>query len=286
MRRSARTTPTSRRPPDGAAAESVRAVPGVRLDRLDALRTVAMVWMTVFHFCFDLNFLGLVAKQNFYADPFWTWQRTAIVSLFLFTAGVSQAVALQSQGLASAPWHQRLDARFWRRWAQVAGCAALVTVGSAIVFPRSYIDFGVLHGLAAMLILVRLSAGWGHWLWLAGGLAIALKFIAAYALPESAMWQFFNEIPVRWLGLISRKPITEDYVPLVPWLAAVWWGLAVGQWVLRRRPHWLSGAASGEAPGASSAWLRGLAAPGRWSLSYYMLHQPVLIGLLLAWRAL
>jgi len=29
--------------------------------------------------------------------------------------------------------------------------------------------------------------------------------------------------------------------------------------------------------------LRGLAVLGRWSLSYYMLHQPVLIGALLVW---
>jgi peptidoglycan/LPS O-acetylase OafA/YrhL len=31
--------------------------------------------------------------------------------------------------------------------------------------------------------------------------------------------------------------------------------------------------------------LRPLAALGRWSLSFYMLHQPVLIGLILGWRA-
>ena len=54
-----------------------------RHDRLDALRGLAMVWMTVFHFCFDLNHFGHI-RQDFYGDPFWTWQRTAIVSLFLW----------------------------------------------------------------------------------------------------------------------------------------------------------------------------------------------------------
>ena len=24
-----------------------------------------------------------------------------------------------------------------------------------------------------------------------------------------------------WLGLVAHKPVTEDYVPLVPWLGAV-----------------------------------------------------------------
>ena len=247
-----------------------------RFDRLDALRTVAMVWMTVFHFSFDLNFFGLISKQNFYADPFWTWQRTAIVSLFLFTAGLGQAVAVHQQGLLARPAWQRLDGRFWRRWAQVAGCALLVSAGSALVFPGSFIYFGVLHGLAVMLIVARLSAGWGRGLWLAGGLAVALKFIAEASIPMSAGASFFNEKWFNWLGLISRKPITEDYVPLVPWLAAVWWGLAAGLWVLRHRPHWFSG--------GTRAW-QVLALPGRWSLSYYMLHQPVLMGLLWLWAA-
>ena len=77
-----------------------------RLDRIDLLRALAMVWMTAYHFCFDLDHFGLI-QQDFYRDPFWTWQRTAIVSLFLFTAGLSQAVAsAQGQG-----WP-----RFWRRW--------------------------------------------------------------------------------------------------------------------------------------------------------------------------
>jgi uncharacterized membrane protein len=69
-----------------------------RLDRIDLLRAAAMLWMTVYHFCFDLNHFGFI-EQNFYRDPFWTWQRTAIVSLFLFTAGLSQAVALHQDSL-------------------------------------------------------------------------------------------------------------------------------------------------------------------------------------------
>ena len=43
-----------------------------RFDRLDALRGAAIVWMAVFHFCFDLNYYRLLSPvQNLYADPFW-----------------------------------------------------------------------------------------------------------------------------------------------------------------------------------------------------------------------
>lgn len=240
------------------AAMPVSATP--RYDRIDALRGLAIVWMTAFHFGFDLSWFGWW-RQDFYRDPFWTGQRTAIVSLFLLCAGLGQAIAV-AQGQT---W-----ARFWRRWGQVAGCALLVSAGSYLAFPNSFIYFGVLHGIAAMLLIVRLTAGWGRWLWLAGALAIGLKFGAQWAHDAGWAPQMLNLRWWNWLGLIGRKPITEDYVPLVPWLGVVWWGMAAGQWLLSRRPEVMAGAV----PGAASplAWL------GRWSLAWYMLHQPVMIG--------
>ena len=239
-----------------------------RLDSLDALRGLAMVWMTAYHLCFDLNHFGYL-KQDFYNDPFWTLQRSAIVSVFLFTAGLGQSIAVyQGQG-----W-----ARFWRRWLQVAGCALLVTAASYAMYPQSFIYFGVLHGLAVMLIIVRLTAGWGRWLWLLGLLAIAMKVIANYVHGISGNLEFLNKMSLNWLGLISRKPITEDFVPLIPWLGAMWWGMAAGAWAARRRPHWLC-------LDAGVAGQR-LAQLGRWSLSYYLLHQAVLMGLLMAIGAL
>jgi len=235
-----------------------------RLDRIDLLRAAAMLWMTAFHFCFDLDFFGFI-NEDFYRDPVWTGQRTAIVSLFLFTAGLSQAVALH-QGQT---W-----ARFWRRWLQVAGAALLVTAGSVAMFPNSFIYFGVLHGIAAMLIIVRLTAGWGAWLWWLGALVIAFKFAAPHAIATWPALDVLNTPALNWLGLINRKPITEDYVPLAPWLGVMWWGMAAGQWALRHRPHWL-----GTADAAATGVRRGLVTLGRWSLSYYLLHQPVLLGL-------
>ena len=238
-----------------------------RFEVVDAVRGLAMVWMTVFHFCFDLNHFGYW-KQDFYRDPFWTWQRTLIMSLFLFSAGVGQAVAV-AQGQS---W-----TRFWRRWVQVAGCALLVTLGSWLMYPQSFIYFGVLHGIALMLIIARLTAHWGAWLWLLGAVAIAIKFIAVYALDSGASVQFVDALNgpmLNWLGLITRKPITEDYVPLLPWLGVMWWGVAAGSWL------------SGQGAGCLSLKLpvafKPLARIGRWSLSYYVLHQPVMIGALMA----
>ncbi len=235
---------------------------GPRFDRLDALRGAAIVWMAVFHLGFDLNLYGLIEpRQNFYRDPFWTGQRTAIVSLFLLCAGLGQSVALE----AAQGWP-----RFWRRWTQVAGCALLVSLGSAWMFPPSWISFGVLHGMAVMLIAARLLAPLRAWLWPLGAVAIAL--------PWWVQHPFFDNALTSWVGLVTRKPVTEDYVPVLPWLGVMLWGLAAGQWLLAHRRAALAGAVP--------AVLQPLAGLGRWPLSFYMLHQPVFIGAILGGRAL
>jgi len=241
-----------------------------RLLVVDLLRGVAMVWMTGFHFCFDLQHAGYL-KANFYADPFWTLQRIAIVSLFVFCAGLGQAIAVEQ----SQDWP-----RFWRRWRQIAGCALLVTVGSWFMFPHSFIYFGVLHGLALMLIVARRLAGAGRSLWWLGGIALVLPWVAPFVHATVPALEFLNERSFNWLGLISRKPVTEDYVPLFPWLGVMCFGLATGQRLLRSHAFGLLRWGEALSQGKLGAPVRGLAWMGRWSLTYYMLHQPVLLGCL------
>jgi uncharacterized membrane protein len=207
-----------------------------RLERLDALRGLAIVWMALFHFAFDLNHFGLLEPaQNFYRDPFWTVQRAVIVTLFMAVAGLSLAAALD----AAQPWP-----RFWRRWAQIAGCAVLVSA--------------------------RAAAPLRGWLWPLGALCLVL--------PWWVQHPWFDTRWTNWIGLVTRKPVTEDYAPVLPWLGVMLWGLAAGQWLLARRRVVLGGTL----PRA----LAPLAALGRWPLTFYMLHQPVLIGAIMAWRAL
>ena len=236
----------------------------VRHGALDALRGTAVLWMTCFHFAFDLSHFGFI-HENFYVDPLWTVQRTCILSLFLLCAGFGQAVAVH----AGQTW-----ARFWRRWLQIAACAAAVSVGSALMFPNSWIYFGVLHGMAVMLLVCRATASWGRWLWPAGMVLVVLGMYA----PQVHAWLPFVDAwdhkTLNWLGMISHKPITEDYVPILPWLGVMWWGMAAGQWALAR--GWLRrlDPIAQTVPVAPLSWL------GRWSLSWYMLHQPILIGLM------
>ena len=249
-----------------------------RWERLDALRGLALVWMTAFHFAFDLNWFGLI-RQNFYRDPLWTTQRTLILSLFLLAAGMGQAIA-QAQG-------QRWP-RFWRRWARIALAAALVSLGSWWAFPKSWISFGVLHGMVLMLPLTRalLGSRLSRWPWalaLLGVLLIAAGPLGSDWLVQAHRPALAAWLDSRWLygiGWITHKPHTEDYVPLLPWWGVMLIGAALAQGLLR--------APSGQAllAGPVLRPLRGLSMLGRWSLLYYLLHQPILMGALTLWHRL
>ncbi len=236
------------------------AIHPTRYARLDALRGLAMLWMAVFHFDYDLNHFGfIVPKHRFFVDAFWVNQRTAILSLFLFTAGVSLAVALSRRQTWTA---------FSKRWWQIALAAALVSLGSWWMFPRAWIWFGVLHAMAVMLVLARLLAPLR-----AGLLALAAL---ALVLPRLVKSSFFDAHGLSWLGLGVVKPVTQDWVPLLPWFGVMLLGLAVGQWLVQRRQAWLAGPVS---PGFAP-----LVTLGQWSLVFYVLHQPIFFGLV-SWVA-
>jgi uncharacterized membrane protein len=88
--------------------------------------------------------------------------------------------------------------------------------------------------------------------------------------------ELFNSPLLNWLGWVSRLPITEDYVPVFPWLGLMWWGAATGGWLMRQN--------SARLAATLQSGLKPLALLGRHSLTYYMVHQPVLIGLVMGAR--
>ena len=152
--------------------------------------------------------------------------------------------------------------RYLRRLALIASCAGVVTVASVWHFPQSYIYFGVLHciAVASVLAVPFLRLGWAN-LWVGAALV---------GLGLTVRLPLFDHPALHWVGMMTYKPRTEDYVPLVPWFGVVLLGL----WLGRRLFH-------GVVPTRTLPHLlTPLAAAGRHSLLIYMVHQPLLIGAL------
>jgi uncharacterized membrane protein len=98
----------------------------------------------------------------------------------------------------------------------------------------------------------------------------------AWGLPHWVSDPFFDTRPTDWIGLVTRLPITEDYVPVLPWFGVMLAGYLVASLLLVHA----RAALAGRVP----AVVRPLSVLGGWSLSFYMLHQPILIGSLELFR--
>ncbi len=231
--------------------------PLMRHSLVDVLRGAAIVMMFMYHFTFDLSYYGAVSA-DFNHDPFWLGFRAIIVSLFLGVMGVSLHLAT-ARGVNPRS--------FGRRLLLVAGCAGLVSAGSYAMFPNSMIFFGILHFIAVASVLGLLFRRL-FWLNLiVGGGLIATGLQFQHPWFDLPAWQ--------WLGLMTHKPVTEDYVPLLPWFGVVLIGMFLGKLIYQRENVPSIARWTGRHPVA-----RLLAFGGRHSLPVYMLHQPVFLGLL------
>jgi len=230
-------------------------MPASRLVVVDALRGSAIVLMVIYHFCFDLSYFGL-ASFDFYQDRFWLNSRTLILSLFLGLVGVSLVLASR----------QRLDVgRYLRRLMMLVASAALVSLSTWWMFGERFVFFGVLHfiAVASVLALLFLRAGSLN---LIAGVGVIL-----FATRYQSAW--FDTPGRRWIGLMTHKPLTEDYVPLLPWFGVVLLGLFAGPYIVQWSKTRLGGR-------RDTAIIRWLALAGRHSLVIYLIHQPLLIGAL------
>jgi uncharacterized membrane protein len=235
------------------AVAGTAAPPSAREPALDALRGAAIVAMVAYHFSFDLRYFGLT-QWDFYRDPFWLNTRTLILSSFLLIAGISLVLAQRAR---TSP------AQFWRHVGTIAACALAVSGASYVLFPASWIWFGVLHAIAVSLVLARPLVRRPIL-----ALVIGAGMIAAGNLYSNAV---FDNRALGWLGFMTAKPRTEDYVPLFPWTGVLLVGISAGHALLRAEMRHIAFAAR---------WPRWMAWLGRHSLAVYMAHQPMLLGLL------
>lgn len=226
-----------------------------RLPLFDVLRGVAIIAMVAFHLAFDLNYFGII-RADFYTDNGLVATRNAIVAAFLLLVGISMTLALRN----GIHWD-----RYLKRLLLLVLCALAVSLGSWLIFPQSWIFFGVLHFIAAASLIALLFRRFYRANLFLGLALIFVGLTLAHPLFDARGWS--------WIGLVTTKPITEDYVPLLPWFGVVLIGMFLGKLSLRRIDFAILAERQPTTRVAMTlAWM------GRHSLAIYLLHQPLLFA--------
>ena len=216
-----------------------------RILEIDALRGVAIILMVIFHIIVDLtDFYGYHFQ---YLSGFWYYEGKAAAILFMLLAGVSSSFSRSAvrHGLELLAWGMVLTAVTW------------------LFAPAMYIRFGILHFLGTSLLT---------WPLLKKLQPRALLLVAAGAVAPGGYVAELTGSTI-WLlpfGVMPANFASMDYYPLFPWYGVFVMGAAAGKTLYAQQtslfpaltpPRWL-------------VWL------GRRSLAIYLLHQPLILGML------
>lgn len=221
----------------------------IRIWQIDFFRGVAICLMASFHFVFDLNYYWAVPVS--YQSGLWFFVGKLSAILFTLIAGVSASIS----------------SRHTRRGFVVLGWGMLITLATYLLDSQTYIRFGILHMQGSCMLLYPLLKD------LRPGWLAAIGAVALFAGRWTA--ELSGPAVLLPLGVMPIGFHSLDYYPLLPWASLFLFGAALGKLRLDilRRPAT-----------RQPVWARPFTMAGRRSLEIYLLHQPVLIGLLWVWH--
>lgn len=238
--------------------------PRFRIELLDLIRGATLISMIFYHLCYNLYYLfGRDAWIPWYPSAIGgIWQETICLS-FLLLAGVCTHFMRHT----------------WRRLALLAGSALLITLVTWLITPGELIVFGILHCMTLCTLVFLIARPLLRRIPPSAGLLLTFVcFLTTVSVPRGTfgIGPLSILLPRSWyvsywlsiFGLLSPDFYSADYFPIFPYLFIFLCGYFLYSYIimlpesilhLRCRPlNWL----------------------GRHSLLVYLLHQPILFGVM------
>ncbi len=220
-----------------------------RIWELDALRGICILAMVMVHLIYDLTELyGILPRPN-----------SGLYHILLNWGGV---VFFLISGICAT-----LSSRSLRRGIIVFGCGMGVTAVTYLTDKNLAVYFGVLHCLGCCMML---------WHFLRKLPTAAMGAAAAASIALGLLFQRLRVSTSKlfWLGLTAPFFSSADFFPLFPFLGFFLLGAVLGRRLYKEKQT-LFPKTDPQTP-----LLRFLQYCGRHSLPIYLLHQPVILGIL------
>lgn len=229
-----------------------------RIWEIDFLRGLSILLMVLYHLGYDLTELcGIQRPLGIPFEPdrgVWLILQYSFAGLFIVLSGISSTLS-----------HNNV-----RRALKLLAVALVITAVTYIYSPSAAIYFGILHFLGIAILIYGLTLERSKALICAGTGAIVLGLSLALRLALKNV-----EVRFDWLmpfGVYSPLFVSADYFPLLPWLGVFLAGTALGKSAYARKRSLFPS-------GLPETFIN---AAGRHSLLIYVLHQPILFGILFA----
>jgi uncharacterized membrane protein len=227
-----------------------------RIWEIDFLRGLAIILMVGYHLLFDLGeFSGVKRFLGFSTDlssVAWSAAQYFFAGLFIVLSGISGTLSRSNL----------------RRGLKLLAVSVAVTVATYVFDPTSAVYFGILQCLAVSMLIYGAAlekvgpvacAVWG---------ALAIGLGAALPVLQKALAVRFD-----WLlplGIHSPSFSSFDYFPMIPWFGIFLAGAALGKSIYPSKQSLLPWRLPPTFVNAA----------GRHSLLIYIVHQPVIMGVL------
>lgn len=222
-----------------------------RVRIVDALKGFMILAMVGYHFLYDLVFF-LGVPYRYYKNPLCDTIQFLICSTFILCSGASARISRSN----------------YRHALRIGIGAVIISVTTYVFDPNAFVVFGILHFLAAASLIYallkplldKIPARIAPFLW-------GVLFVIGYL-----MLPMGTTVPHLWIfGFVDGAFSSADYFPLLPWIFLFFFGTWLGGPLFARKlPKWVY-----RVNGKPLEWC------GRQSFWIYMVHQPVLMGIVM-----
>lgn len=232
---------------------------------LDEIRGITLCSMILYHAVWDLVYIFGYNWKWYQSDMAFLWQQS-ICYTFILLSGF--CVSLGKNKV--------------KRGLVVFGAGILISLVTELFMPQNRIRFGVLTLLGSCMLIAALAERINVTIW--GIIINLLLFILTRRINYGVLG--FADVTVarlprflynlgdfgNYLGFTEQTFFSTDYFSLFPWLFLFLTGYYFYKWMEEKQ--WLSSMTKAPSLGV---WWRPI---GRYSLIIYLLHQPVVYGLL------